>query len=953
IVDPVSKDFVGSSLQQELNDVCMSFKLKNGSSQQLFQEKDWKPFVSSLAGSIQESTGELQSYAKNTPEGILLGFMLKKSNTRQDLQDYFRGFKGDDTFVLAPDAEYSAEEISQILAAKTDAADFEELANLLSASAYQELYGSNFPKVTGNKGVDYKGISFQDCMDTTIRMLANIVTYKSSEGKVGVARDGLTVNPAFKEFYGSENGLCAQASEVGNSKVHQAWAQVIENMPGCSYNRIGDGQGNNFSSEIRHFCDGVIPVDVAPEGLSTHELEIGGKKYQLPIQKVGDRTYWLVPKNLGLVCAEMMPNASNVLVTMNHIFGLELFDQKAIFDPKFASTYFGEMSKKLGWDPQVRLDSLDGKASINIPMSTKAGVFTIHLHDKAHGYVSTEDKAKLNIDLEVPETTSQSTVAAIVGAGLKEVADLPEELQAACLYKDVAVLNIDQRMKALGQMLQSKNSFAEIEKSYVRSLITSICFVEDSAYLEAVVETFGRKIERAGLGDFILGSLRVHDVAYKSNIRTSLVEPLIEAKIITVEAGLTLIEKGMSNADYRVRYNVIKAIMSLTNNKLITAEQALPLVEKGMSDADDSVRSKAVAILKSLINYKLITVEQGLTLIEKGMSNADYSVRSNVIKAIRSLIDDKLITVKQALPLVEKGMSDSDYIVRSDAVGVLKSLIDYKLITAEQALSLVEKEMSDADYRVRSRSIEVLKSLIDDKLITAEQALPLLEKGMSNANYSVRSEAVAVLKSLIDDKLITVEQVLSLIEKEMSDADYRVRSNVIKAIKSLIDDKLITAEQALPLVEKGMSDSDYSVRYDAVGVLKSLIDDKLITVEEALPLLEKGMSDLNYSVRFNAMSAISDLVAKKMITKSELEKLKKVATDDSDKQSLEELILRAPISRTVLKVEPVKVEIKTVKPRTMLLENQRKEIIQRMKARNQVQQERQEEELRPEFGVVR
>ena len=56
-------------------------------------------------------------------------------------------------------------------------------------------------------------------MDTTIRMLANIVTYKSSEGKVGVASEGLSLNPAFKQFYESEDGL----SEKSKPFVISGW----------------------------------------------------------------------------------------------------------------------------------------------------------------------------------------------------------------------------------------------------------------------------------------------------------------------------------------------------------------------------------------------------------------------------------------------------------------------------------------------------------------------------------------------------------------------------------------------------------------------------------------------------------------------------------------------------------------------------------------------------------
>jgi hypothetical protein len=932
LVDPALRDFAGSSLQQELNDVCMSFKLKNGSSQQLFQEKDWKPFVSSLAGSIQETMGAHRLYAENTPEGILLGFMLKKSNTRQDLLDYFKGFLRDEKFLERKDEmaallqkpEYSTEEISQILAAKTNASDFDQLADLLSVYTYHENYGSAFPKVTQNKGVDYKGISFQDCMDTTIRMLANIVTYKPSEGKVGVSPEGLSLNPSFKEFYGSENGLCGQSSEVGNSKVHQAWTQVIENVPGCSYNRIGDGQGNNFSSEVRNFCDGVIPVDVAPEGLPTHELEIDGKKYQLPIQKVGDRTYWLVPKNSGLVCAEMMPNASNVLVTMNHIFDLKLFDnQTDIFDPKFASTYFKQMCEKLGWEPQVSLEALDGKQSIEIPIKTKAGIFTIHLHDKAHGYVSIKDAAKLNINLEVPEATSQATVAAIVGTRLKKMDQLSQELRAACLYKDVSVLNIDRRYDAFSTILGSQTILTDAEESYVRSLIRSFCFVEDQTYLERLVIIFGSNLKEAGLGDFIVGALQLHDAKYKGKVLLMSLVKLIEHKLITVEQGLSLIEKEMSDPSDGVRSKAMLVIKSLIDNNLITVEKGLPLVKKGMSDSSDHVRSTVMAVIKSLIDNKLITVEQGLPLIEKGMSDLNQSVRSDAMSAIKSLIYNKLIAVDQVaqlLPLIEKGMSDSGQYDLSNAMSVITNLINNNLIKSDKV----------------------------------SQLLPLLKKVMNDLNQYVRSDVMSAINNLIYNKLITVGQVpqlLPLLEKAMIDSDVRIRSNAMSVIKSLIDKNLIISDQVsqlLPLIKKGMVDPDIDVRKDAVLVIINLINKDLITLDQVpqlLSLIEKRMVDSDSNVRNYAAAAIESLVDKKMITQSEVDRLTNLATDDSDKQRLEELKLYAPVSIAGKEVEA------KIKTKVKLSKNQRREITERMK--QQRQKEVQQEQLRQKEQLAR
>jgi len=332
---------------------------------------------------------------------------------------------------------------------------------------------------------------------------------------------------------------------------------------------------------------------------------------------------------------------------MNHIFDLKLFDdQKDIFDPKFASTYFEKMSKKLGWEPQVSLEALDGEGSIEIPIRTQAGVFKIDLHDKAHGSVSTEDKAKLNINLEVPSTTSQSRVAAIVGAGLIEVGELPQELRAICLYKDVSVLNIDQRHKGIEQIFRSTTTLTDVEKSYVRSLIRSFSFIEDQTYLERIVRNFVSDLKKAGLGDFIVGALLLHDAEYKSDILLKVLPELIVHKLITVDQALLLIEKGMSDSSESIRFFVktMKSFKFLVVENLITVDQVLPLIEREMSSLDYNVRFFGMEEIKSLADKDLITADQALPFFEKGMNDIDSNVRYSAVEAIKSLVDKTMIT---------------------------------------------------------------------------------------------------------------------------------------------------------------------------------------------------------------------------------------------------------------------------------------------------------------------
>ena len=227
IKDPQEYNF--AQLHLELMTMLNGLGFKNPKGDLL----SWNRFVDALVESLKECTGENPIYAQHTTQGLLLSYLLAKTNTKEDLQEYFRALLGQEDFIL-PQGRYSSEDIFKILNSTTPAnvGNFEVFADLVSAYTFKQKYAANFPKVVDNKEATYHGISFADCMDTTMRMLTNIVTYQDAEGEVGIVPHDLDVhlNPVIKNFYTS-SPLNRQSSEVGHA-VHQAWAQVIEDVPG-------------------------------------------------------------------------------------------------------------------------------------------------------------------------------------------------------------------------------------------------------------------------------------------------------------------------------------------------------------------------------------------------------------------------------------------------------------------------------------------------------------------------------------------------------------------------------------------------------------------------------------------------------------------------------------------------------------------------------------------------
>ncbi|HSW75852.1 MAG TPA: hypothetical protein VLG50_02315 [Candidatus Saccharimonadales bacterium] len=937
LVDSSSKDFVAQTLQQELYDLCMSFQLKNGSSQQLFQEKNWKDFVTSLAGSLQESVGDSRLYADNTPEGILLGFMLTKSNTRQDLQDYFKGFLDDETFTLPSDEEYTDKDIADIVASKTNASDFEQFADLLSAYTYKELYQSQLPKMTSNKTVDYKGITFADCVDTVIRMLANIVTYKESQAKVGVVPEGLKLNPVVKNFYQSENSPNSKSAEVAHSGVHQAWAQVIENVPGCIYKNIGNGKVNNMGPESPNNIsitalqgiDGVMPIDQSFTYTQSGKIEINGveyepyslnldnKTYVLAKKNVGDKTYLLVPKDSELVCCELRSNILNIVTGLNHVFDLGLYSNfEQIFEPDFASKNFKIICEKFHWDPQIDISTLDKSGDLVIPIKTSQGEFSINIA-KSHGFISVKETEKLPVQIEIPQTTHEPIVAAVVALGIKHIKDLPANLQKTYLYKDVAVLNLNERYSVI-RKISSKTDLTDIEKNYLKSLMLSFIFEPDAQYLKKIIQYNTYELKKIGLLDFGIELAHMHDLTYKSTIFLEVLPELIKVKEMTLEQGLSLIEKGLNNQNEAwISERIFRVIIK---DGLIGANDVdilLPFLENLMSSSDFNVLYSAQQMMTHVLDKGLITSEQLLPFIEKNMSSSDFTEIQKGSNLMKDLINKGLITLDQILPFIEKNMDNSEFNVRYGIMDVLTSLTDKKMITQSE--------------------IERLKNLATDDYFK-QQLEELQSRAVSDFEKKLKG-----LNSLIASKKMTIEQGLSLIENGLSNSNKSIRTQIIDATMNLVNKNLIESDQVpqlLSLIEKMMIHPD--LQYGGMSLLNSLINKDLVVsnqIPEILPLLEQGLKIANGLVVASTIYTVSSLVDKKMLTQSEVEHLKNVAIDNVYKQKLEELKLRAPVS-----VEGRKVEI--VKPVHTISKGQRREIVQRMKkARIQPEQQKEEQQL--------
>lgn len=654
--------------------------------------KQWSGFVNALTGSLKESHDGV--YAKNTAQELVLSYLLAKANTKNDLLEYFRGFLGKDDFILPP-GEYSPEEIDQIITQQTNAGDFDQFADLVSAYTYKEKYENNLPKMVSQQTVTYHNINYADCTDTVLRMLTNIVTYQKNIGRLGVIPIGLTVSPIVQSFY-KESELNRKSSEVGNREVHQAWAKVSSNLSGCAYKRISDGTSATVTDH-----DGFIPVDNNFEELPSgkikidgaeydpYNLAIGDKIYRVAQKEVENQKYILIPKKLNLVCCEMRSNILNIINGLNHIFNLNLYSNiNEIFEPNFISEKFKEICNKFNWHTSIDATMLN-KEFFSIPVITQEGKFNINIDVNHHGSISVEKPKKLTVDLVIPDTTQEEIVSTIISLNFKNIDDLPTGLQNQLLlfYKNVDILHDPNfQNEFIMQMINSEKSFTDLETNYIKSLLFTLVIAGDMPRLTNIMNVYNcrRLLEKGISKEFILEIFNVYQTLHHNYKSLELSSSLIKNHIVDFQHVMPLFEKGFNDSNETIKQQVIDSFINLVQHlmdiNLINISQPLPLIQKGLNDSDENVRQQFLLLLYKLINHNLITTNQ----------------------------------MTDVFPLLEKGINDTDSKNALDAMSTLSSLVSKNILSKDQlsqCLSLIATKLQHSNLDIRTMTLNLLMKL--------------------------------------------------------------------------------------------------------------------------------------------------------------------------------------------------------------------------------------------------
>lgn len=373
------KQFLEEKFREAIKNYLVSLRLSKplkGGATKEFAASDYKEFIAALLGALQESdwNNSQALYPPHTPQGLLLGFMLKKAHTKRDLQAYLEGYTGQRVGaseagggaaseaaqpVTLDTSEYSRVEIEALSAQVPDLGDVSAFGSFLACYLYKRKYAGPLPKLVEQGNVVYDGLNFVDCVDTMVRNVCNIMTYKQWIG-LGQPVVAVRMSGELEAFY--RQGLNSDPSEVSNIQVHQDWLPLVENKVGVAYNRLKVRGGrdqieivtvvNNMIGSPGPYAEyeGFVPWQSIDSVWPTKEVRIGQNNYNLHELTVGSKKYLMVPAESELLCYEVMPTLSNVVVIMNDLFSLNLYQNLLdVFDPERCTQYFFKMCKRFDW----------------------------------------------------------------------------------------------------------------------------------------------------------------------------------------------------------------------------------------------------------------------------------------------------------------------------------------------------------------------------------------------------------------------------------------------------------------------------------------------------------------------------------------------------------------------------------------------------------------------------
>jgi hypothetical protein len=611
-------------------------------------------------------------YPEHMVEMILLAFVYKKySYNRNVLKAFYDALNeqfGGKLLVRELDEQWvkdSFASVTQDQALKTIETIFssEDLMRSIKQHFAEFVYNAfqirSFPAPVGYEiatyeyGENKKRAGFTDCMDNTMRNFINLYAYDAENNKFTLEK--LLTNMSIANVYMGLADFLKMFGEVNKAsslEAHNAWAQMISNLPYFAYNHMVDGVTGE-STRALETSKGYI---IIPDNERSNEL----------LNWLKTNGYQVLEKNqYGY---ELQPSVKNIIIVLDHLLALNLFSNagdlaKEFVRPDFIKEYFPKLCAKI----------------------------------KATGFLST------NQNSQEGESDKDFDALDYTEFNIYTILELGEIICEFKIYSGHGELQLitAQEPSGLNELLQKINNFSG--QSSLSLLVTNLLckqgvnFYHLKSNLEYLyINTFAIPLENTGL--------------FASRRMESIFSIVVDATPLKIKIGIKdlLLRRAEKQPDVEQqqtqKINSLKFFIEklssddIQNGGITVANflvEAPQIAAKGIASQGYHVRRVSLGLFNLLLEKNQAFAE-AIKTAEKAIKDPDAYARVVALELFNSLVKkDQGFT--EALQAAQKGIVDLDAEVRNEAQLLFKQLI---IKVPDETKKAVQEFLDDSEFNV-------------------------------------------------------------------------------------------------------------------------------------------------------------------------------------------------------------------------------------------------------------
>ena len=737
-----------------------------------FQKSDFKPFINALFRSLAEcsnlSKGNI--YPQHTTQGLLLGYMLAKSETKRDLEQYFTEFTGQS--ISLPNDIYKQSNYAQPIV----------FGNVVKfADSYCQYILDNqqkFPTMSKDCHIPYYNNSFTDCVDTMMLNLCNIITYQN--GTYGIMPDNIIAHPELQKFYNQNTAI--QDHNVSHKTIHEKWVTIISNITGVSYNRVKknndshDYAGISFSGSSQNLNSyaGFIPVQTFDKSLPTKTVKIDNTEYNLPIKKIGKNSYLLIPSDTNLVCYELMPEIRNTTILLNYLFNLGLYDNQEELLNKEDNKLFTTACQKTGLTVDKNMFNL----SSSITLSKNNIRFNIHLSEKHHGYIKVDKPSRKTISIS-PNYLDQypiQTSSCINLLDNETILNLASIEKHQCLL-ELAIQNDPNQILELQQNIVPRNDYT---KNYTLPKIALyLSFNPDSYFLTNINYTLLDK-------NFIDYLLSLHKKKYTCYNYYSLLKTLYKQKVLQKKYLIDIINTDMAIPNSSQKERSISLAADLVKENILDQQFAHQILQTGLSDSYELTRIKCVDLVNNMITKDMLTPQEAFNTLQLIRNDTSKYVKQESIKIADTMLEKGILFEQTGIEIISSTNCYTDVSI----IHLSKKMVEKGMLNKEFTTSLIRDKffnISNETYgHEKQNLLELANAMIQRNILDAELGKNITLNAMNNPSWNVKRAALNLANAMVKKSLLDYQTATTIYQIGIADPDILVQDSA-KDLKTTLN----------------------------------------------------------------------------------------------------------------------------------------------------------------------